>query len=71
MQAGMARFSFIVLLPLALGLTVIAALAWFLWLAPQNGSDDYLTAEVQRSDIEDSVTALGTLGPLEYVDVGY
>lgn len=70
MQAGMARFSFIVLLPLALGLTVIAALAWFLWLAPQNGSDDYLTAEVQRSDIEDSVTALGTLGPLEYVDVG-
>ena len=70
MQAGMARFSFIVLLPLALGLTIIAALAWFLWLAPQNGSDDYLTAEVQRSDIEDSVTALGTLGPLEYVDVG-
>jgi macrolide-specific efflux system membrane fusion protein len=66
----MARFSFIVLLPLALGLTIIAALAWFLWLAPQNGSDDYLTAEVQRSDIEDSVTALGTLGPLEYVDVG-
>ncbi len=30
----------------------------------------YVTAIVQRSDIEDSVTALGNLQPRDYVDVG-
>lgn len=70
MQAGKARVSFTIMLALAVGLVVTVALVWALWLAPQNRTAGYLTAEVQRSDIEDSITALGTLGPLEYVDVG-
>lgn len=30
----------------------------------------YLTAKVERGDVEDTVSALGTLQPLQYVDVG-
>lgn len=70
MQAGRVRYPFIVILACAAGLAIIAAAAWLLWLAPQRGSADYLTAQVQRNDIEDSITALGSLGPLDYVDVG-
>lgn len=70
MQAGKARFSSIAILSVSVALLAAAGLAWFLWLAPHNRATDYLTAEVQRADIEDSITALGTLGPLEYVDVG-
>ncbi|WP_373187032.1 efflux RND transporter periplasmic adaptor subunit [Halopseudomonas sp.] len=70
MQAGKTRFSFALFLTLAGGLLLATVLAWFLWLEPQNRPPDYLTAEVQRNDIEDNITALGTLGPLDYVDVG-
>ncbi len=35
-----------------------------------NPADAYLTAKVERGDIEDTVSALGTLQPLQYVDVG-
>jgi macrolide-specific efflux system membrane fusion protein len=70
MQAGKTRSLFTILLLMTAVLAIAVALAWFLWLAPQTRSADYLTAEVQRGNIEDSITALGTLGPLEYVDVG-
>lgn len=70
MQAGKTRFSFALFLTLAGGLLLATVLTWFLWLEPQSRPPDYLTAEVQRNDIEDSITALGTLGPLDYVDVG-
>lgn len=33
-------------------------------------SGQYATVAVERGDIEDSTTAVGTLQPLEYVDVG-
>jgi macrolide-specific efflux system membrane fusion protein len=70
MQAGIIRFPFAVLLALTAALVVTGALAWLFWLSPQNRVLDYVTAPVQRGDIEDSITALGTLGPLDYVDVG-
>ncbi|MFO7703624.1 MAG: efflux RND transporter periplasmic adaptor subunit [Halopseudomonas sp.] len=70
MPAGPVRPSFRLLLwltALALG---AAALIWLLWLSPQNRAAEYTSVEVQRSSIEDNITALGTLGPLDYVDVG-
>ena len=55
--------------PLA-ALAVAAALLWYFWLAPDNQGPELVTAPVEHADIEDSVTALGTLEPLNYVDVG-
>lgn len=43
--------------------------AWFLSQGGR-GAESYLTAKVERGDIEDTVSALGTLQPVEYVDVG-
>jgi macrolide-specific efflux system membrane fusion protein len=45
-------------------------LAWWM-LSPSDGSaTTTLTAPVTRADVEDSVTATGTLQPKDYVDVG-
>lgn len=46
---------------------VIAVAAWQI-LPP--GRDQFATVKVSRGDIESSVTALGTLQPRRYVDVG-
>ena len=46
---------------------VIAVAAWQI-LPP--GRDQFVTVQVSRGDIESSVTALGTLQPRRYVDVG-
>lgn len=70
MPAGPSRFSFRLLCWLTVTLLGIAALAWWLWLSPRNGAPEYTSVEVQRATIEDNITALGTLGPLDYVDVG-
>lgn len=57
-------------------LTLIAAVAvaaWFGWtryLAPSDALADYQFAVVSRGDIEDLVTATGTLQPRDFVDVG-
>ncbi len=51
-------------------LVIAAALVWFFWFAPDNRTPAYTTATVGRGNIEDSITALGTLEPLNYVDVG-
>lgn len=45
-------------------------LAWSKWLAPTDPSAQYATAVVQRGDLEDVVTATGTLQPRDFVDVG-
>jgi macrolide-specific efflux system membrane fusion protein len=47
-----------------------AFLAWYFWLAPEDPADKLVTAVVQRGDIEDAITATGTLQPKNYVDVG-
>lgn len=40
------------------------------WIPDATPGASYLTATVERGDIEDGITALGNLQPLEYVDVG-
>lgn len=45
-------------------------LSWKTWLQAENPRDQYQIVTVQRGDIEDLVTATGTLQPRDYVDVG-
>ena len=45
-------------------------LAWSKWLAPADASAQYAIAVAQRGDLEDVVTATGTLQPRDFVDVG-
>ncbi|MGE0747913.1 MAG: efflux RND transporter periplasmic adaptor subunit [Rhodospirillales bacterium] len=57
----------------ALPVVVLAsagAAGWFLWLAPGNSGPPLPTQRVAIGDVEDNVSALGSLQPLEYVDVG-
>jgi macrolide-specific efflux system membrane fusion protein len=49
---------------------VVAAGAGWKYFAAENGASRYLTARVALATIEENVTALGTLQPLQYVDVG-
>jgi len=44
--------------------------AWRTWFAAADPANSLLTAAVTRGDIEDTVTATGTLQPKDYVDVG-
>ncbi|GGI18132.1 efflux RND transporter periplasmic adaptor subunit [Oxalicibacterium faecigallinarum] len=43
---------------------------WQKYSAKKNELNKYQVAEVEKGDIEDLVTATGTVQPLEYVDVG-
>ncbi|HEY1091873.1 MAG TPA: efflux RND transporter periplasmic adaptor subunit, partial [Burkholderiaceae bacterium] len=56
------------LLLTALG--VAAYFGWRTWFQTEHPRNQYQIASVQRGDIEDLVTATGTLQPLDYVDVG-
>ncbi len=47
----------------------VAGVAWQL-TRKENIADRYITAEVERGTVEENVTALGTLQPLQFVDVG-
>jgi membrane fusion protein, macrolide-specific efflux system len=60
-----------VLLRWFLGIALLAALTYG-WLSTQAKAPvpDYVTALVVRGDIEDSVSALGSLQPREFLDVG-
>ena len=62
---GLVRERHKVLLLLAVVLFLAACLAW-----SRNGEPEYETTVVRRGDLESSVTALGTLQPRSYVDVG-
>ncbi len=44
--------------------------AWQAWFAQDSSANPVLTAVVTRGNLEDTVTATGTLQPKEYVDVG-
>lgn len=44
--------------------------AWQAWFAPEDAGGAALTAVAQRADLEDTVTATGTLQPKDFVDVG-
>ena len=64
--------------PLAwiIALLVVAVLcgggwyAWKTWDATDSTRERVATATVQRGDLEDAITATGTLQPRDYVDVG-
>src|SRR5674476_649100 len=44
--------------------------AWRTWFGQNKASIGFVTAVAQRGNLEDSVTATGTLQPKEFVDVG-
>jgi macrolide-specific efflux system membrane fusion protein len=54
------------------GLALLAggAFAWFRWGPGAQAESTYITATIQRGDIEDQVAATGSLQPRDYVDVG-
>ncbi|QIB52768.1 MULTISPECIES: efflux RND transporter periplasmic adaptor subunit [Pseudomonas] len=70
MKAGPTRRSSRQPWMIIVALLIAAALAWFFWFAPDNRTPEFTSTTVGRGNIEDSITALGTLEPLNYVDVG-
>jgi membrane fusion protein, macrolide-specific efflux system len=64
------------LIPAALVLAIVALLAgggyyaWQTWFAQDASANSLLTAVATRGNLEDTVTATGTLQPKDYVDVG-
>ena len=70
----MLRMSIINRWILALAATVLLAVggyfAWKTWLVQARTADSLLTAVAEQGDIEDAITATGTLQPKDYVDVG-
>jgi membrane fusion protein, macrolide-specific efflux system len=54
--------------PVVLLVVILLGLGWRWWQA--QGQSPYETEIVQRGDIEQNVTAIGTLQPRSYVDVG-
>jgi macrolide-specific efflux system membrane fusion protein len=55
---------------LLVALSLIPVIAVAAWQILPPGRDQFTTVQVTRADIESSVTALGTLQPRRYVDVG-
>jgi macrolide-specific efflux system membrane fusion protein len=55
---------------LGLAIAALALGAWFFLGQSASPEASWITAKAQRGDIEDATTALGTLQPLNYVDVG-
>jgi macrolide-specific efflux system membrane fusion protein len=53
-----------------LALSVLAGGGWLYFREGAASSRRFVTTPVARGDVEDAVTAMGTLQPLEYVDVG-
>ncbi|WP_076591948.1 efflux RND transporter periplasmic adaptor subunit [Herminiimonas arsenitoxidans] len=67
-QRLFSRYSLIALL-----IVLVAGLSYWGWhkfYGKKDPRETYQVAEVQRGDIQDLVTATGTVQPLEYVDVG-
>ena len=54
---------------IAIGVAIIAAVAWF-FFKPKDQAPQYISAEVSRGDIEDSVLATGVLEATKMVSVG-
>ncbi|MGE4062136.1 MAG: efflux RND transporter periplasmic adaptor subunit [Rhodospirillaceae bacterium] len=48
---------------------VIGGATWF-FVGQENAEGAFITQEVMVGDVEDTVTAMGTLQPLQFVDVG-
>jgi macrolide-specific efflux system membrane fusion protein len=55
------------------GVVLVAGAGWYAWhkhKASANQEGEYIFATIERGDIEDLVTATGSLQPRDYVDVG-
>ncbi|MGE5476891.1 MAG: efflux RND transporter periplasmic adaptor subunit [Bacteroidales bacterium] len=63
------RRTLVLTLTLAAAMLMAGGGAWW-WLGREDAAAKWITAKATRGDIEDTTTALGTLQPLEYVDVG-
>jgi macrolide-specific efflux system membrane fusion protein len=50
--------------------TLVGYAGWRAWSNAQDPTGDMLTATVVRADLEDTITATGTLQPKQFVDVG-
>jgi macrolide-specific efflux system membrane fusion protein len=61
------RIAALALVPL---IAIAAAGAWFKFHPRADPASRFMTAAVAQGDIEDTVTALGNLQPMTYVDVG-
>jgi len=59
-----------IVLALCVVLAVGGYYAWQAWFAEGGSTNTLLTAVVTRGNLEDTVTATGTLQPKEFVDVG-
>ncbi len=55
---------------IVLALVILAALAWWLLAGKKSPQAPAATAIAQRASIENTVSALGKIGPKTYVDVG-
>lgn len=60
----------LVLAVMALLLVAVGGFAWWKYRAKGDDLSHYQLVKVQRTDLEDLVTATGSLQPREYVDVG-
>lgn len=70
-KAGLWRFGrWPVIVLVVLLLSGAGYYAWRTWLAGDSSADKLITAVVQSGDLEDTITATGTLQPIDYVDVG-
>ncbi|RBA23842.1 efflux RND transporter periplasmic adaptor subunit [Herminiimonas fonticola] len=67
-QRALHRYTVLALLVVLL--TAAGYWGWHKFYAKKDPREIYQVAEVQRGDIQDLVTATGTVQPLEYVDVG-
>jgi macrolide-specific efflux system membrane fusion protein len=52
------------------GVVLLAAVGWFVWGNGSSKTQQTTTQKVVVGDVEDTVTAVGKLQPLQYVDVG-
>ena len=54
----------------AIGLSLGGYWGWRTWAGSSDAATQIVTATVERGNVEDAVTATGTLQPRDYVDVG-
>ncbi|WP_293745520.1 MacA family efflux pump subunit [uncultured Acinetobacter sp.] len=63
------KIPFSKIIMIAIGVAIIAAVAWF-FFKPKDQAPQYISAEVSKGDIEDSVLATGVLEATKMVSVG-
>ncbi|MDB5818059.1 MAG: efflux transporter periplasmic adaptor subunit [Rhizobacter sp.] len=70
LQRGAVRKGVLTFLVIAAMLAVAGYYAWRTWWRTEDATERYVISTVATNDMEDTVTATGTLQPRDYVDVG-